>query len=97
MSFGDVAAVRFRAGDDVAVLGLRHAGKASGNAFREQRIAVGDTLLVTGPWETIQRLSSGGGDYVVLDLPTEAREAAPAANRAPYAILSALVNVMASH
>jgi di/tricarboxylate transporter len=89
-----VVELRFRTEHDVTVLGLRHAGRASGAALLERRLSVGDSLLVTGTWQAITRMRGEGRGFVVLDLPAEAREAAPAANRAPFAILSVLVMIV---
>jgi di/tricarboxylate transporter len=89
-----VVELRFRTEHDVTVLGLRHAGRASGSALLERRLAVGDSLLVTGTWKAIERMRDTGRGFVVLDLPAEAREASPAANRAPYAILSVVVMIV---
>ncbi|MCS0500026.1 SLC13 family permease [Protaetiibacter mangrovi] len=89
-----VVELRIRSDHDLTVLGVRHAGRAVGPAFLERRLALGDTLLVAGAWETIRRMRAAGGDFVVLDLPVESTEAAPAADRAPLAILSVLVMIV---
>lgn len=89
-----VVELRFRTEHDVTVLGLRHAGRASGPALLEKRLSVGDTLLVTGTWPAITRMRDTGRGFVVLDLPVESREASPAANRAPFAVLSVLVMIV---
>ncbi|AYF97916.1 SLC13 family permease [Protaetiibacter intestinalis] len=83
-----VVEARIRSRYDVTVLGLRHHGRPPGQDYHRVRLAVGDTLLVTGTWDAIHRLRRESADLVVLDLPTEAAEAAPAANRAPYALVA---------
>ena len=47
----------------------------------------GDTLLVVGLWEAIRRLRSDM-DLIIFNLPAELDEVAPAASRAPFALLS---------
>jgi len=89
-----VVELRFRTEHDVTVLGLRHAGHASGNALLERRLNVGDSLLVTGTWQAITRMRDVAGGFIVLDLPIESREASPAARRAPLAVLSVLVMIV---
>jgi di/tricarboxylate transporter len=89
-----VVDVRFRTEHDVTVLGLRHAGSASGAGLGDRRLHVGDTLLVTGTWQALERMRDAGSGFVVLDLPVEAREASPAANRAPFAVLSVVVMIV---
>jgi di/tricarboxylate transporter len=88
-----VVELRFRTEHDVTVLGVRHGGRASDDTVR-RRLAAGDTLLVTGSWDAIQRLRGQTADFVVLDLPAEAREASPAADRAPHALVAVAVMVV---
>ena len=47
----------------------------------------GDSLLVTGMWHAIARLQGDTHDFVVLSLPEELDEVAPARRRAPVALL----------
>jgi di/tricarboxylate transporter len=89
-----VVDARLRTEHDVTVLGLRHAGRASGPTLLERRLHVGDTLLVTGTWQAITRMRDAGSGFVVLDLPAESREASPAANRAPFAVLAVVVMIV---
>jgi di/tricarboxylate transporter len=89
-----VVGARLRTEHDVTVLGVRHAGRASGPTLLERPLHVGDTLLVTGTWQAITRMRDAGSGFVVLDLPVESREASPAANRAPLAVLSVVVMIV---
>jgi di/tricarboxylate transporter len=57
------------------------------------RLAAGDTLLVAGGWDSIHRLQAQRQDFIMLDLPAEVKEVAPAANQAPFAIGAVLVMV----
>ncbi|GAA5032499.1 SLC13 family permease [Microbacterium fluvii] len=89
-----VVSLRFAQRYDLVVLGVRHKGTAAGAVFPSIRLATGDTLLVTGGWNAIQRLRTSPDGYVLLDLPVEVDEVAPAANQAPFAIASVLLMVV---
>ena len=86
--------LRFHASHDLVVLGVRHAGRIVTSDFATARLAVGDTLLASGAWDAVERIRAVRRDYIVLDLPAEVDEVAPAANQAPYAIASVLVMVV---
>ncbi|MGN6221350.1 MAG: SLC13 family permease [Microbacterium sp.] len=78
----------------VEALGVRHRARTVDGDFADVRLAAGDTLLVTGSWQAIQGLGGTARDYILLDLPAESAEAAPAANQAVFAIGSVLVMVV---
>ena len=86
--------LRLTARYGVHVAGLRRRGRTVDTEIADARIAAGDTLLVTGSWQAIQRLGSARRDYILLDLPAEAAEVAPAANQAPFAIAIVLLMVV---
>ena len=48
----------------------------------EERLKIGDTLLLIGFWSDIQDLQSHIEDVVVLNMPVELEEVLPAARRA---------------
>ena len=54
---------------------------------------MGDTLLIAGTWKGIRRLHTQASDFLVLTLPAELDEVAPAARRAPLALLALAVTV----
>src|SRR5690606_25690564 len=54
----------------------------------DEKLALGDTLLVVGPWRAIRHVQSESRDLVVLDLPAELDEVVPAASKAPHAVIS---------
>ena len=83
-----VRELAFRSTHDLSVLGVRHGGHAAQESYSAQRLRSGDTLLVAGGWAAIHRLQTATRDYVVLDLPAEVDEVAPAANQAPFALAS---------
>lgn len=83
-----VVEVRFRSEYDLAVVGLKRGRAAHEGSLVDEKLKLGDTLLVVGPWRAIRRAQGDLRDLVVLDLPAEAEDVVPAASRAPYAILS---------
>ncbi len=83
-----VVEARFRSLYDLAVIGLRHGNVPHKGGILNEKLQLGDTLLVAGPWKAIRGLQSEWTNLVVLDLPAEMDEAAPAASRAPYALIS---------
>ncbi|MBO9515820.1 MAG: SLC13 family permease [Variovorax sp.] len=87
-----VPETRLRAVHDVSVIGLRHGSSASVDAVLPERIEAGDTLLVVGLWKSISKLRSDM-DLVVFNLPSEFDDIAPAASRAPFAVLAVAVMV----
>ena len=54
---------------------------------------MGDTLLIAGSWKAIRLLHTQAHDFLVLSLPAEIDEAAPAAAQAPFALLSLAIAV----
>lgn len=76
----------FRSRHKVSVLGIRRKGEPLDGALAEVRLAFGDTLLVSGRWRDIDLLQSDKRDFLVLNLPVEMKDVAPARSRAPYAL-----------
>lgn len=93
-----VVEARFRSAFDLTVIGLRRDARPCPEGLLETRLKAGDTLLLIGTWRAIRRLQRTGRDALVLDLPVELDEAAPAAARAPYAvaIVAGMVALMVS-
>ncbi|MET0263651.1 MAG: SLC13 family permease [Rariglobus sp.] len=89
-----VLEAEFRRRHGLNVVGLRRGRKAIEGKFLEEKLAVGDTLLVIGPWKAVRQLQSQAQDFLVLSLPAEASEVAPARDRAPYALVSVVVMVV---
>lgn len=76
----------FRSRHKVSVLGIRRKGEPLDAAPAGVRLAFGDTLLVSGRWRDIDLLQSNKRDFLVLHLPVEMKDVAPARSRAPYAL-----------
>ncbi len=89
---------RMRSESGLTVVGLRRGQEVIGETLLEERLKVGDTLLLIGFWTEIRRLQREPGELVVLDLPTELDEVLPAQDRAPQAlaILALVVVLMVS-
>ncbi|MFS0826902.1 SLC13 family permease [Pseudomonas phoenicis] len=84
-------ALRTRLG--LNVMGLRREQQAIEDGLLETSLRMGDTLLVVGPWKAIRRLQTHPHDFIVLSLPAEIDQVAPARRRAPQALASLAVMV----
>lgn len=89
------AALRSR--HNLSVLGIRRNLQPLRGNLAEQKLAFGDSLLVAGSWKKIVRLQSEPRDFLILNLPAELSDAAPAYRQAPIAlaILLGMVILMA--
>jgi di/tricarboxylate transporter len=86
--------VGFRSRHKLNVVGLRRHGQALEGVLVDERLKASDTLLVAGDWKAIHRLQGLSRDFLVLSLPAEVDEVAPAARKAPYALLSLAVMIV---
>ncbi|CAD5108014.1 SLC13 family permease [Zestomonas carbonaria] len=84
----------FRTLHKLNVVGLRRHGQALEGVLVDEKLKPSDTLLVAGEWKAIHRLQGLSRDFLVLSLPAEVDEVAPAARKAPYALLSLAVMVV---
>ncbi|HBO8180632.1 TPA: TRAP transporter large permease subunit [Pseudomonas aeruginosa] len=75
------------------VVGLRRDHEALTDGMLEEKLRLGDTLLVIGAWKAIRQLQGRNRDFLVLSLPAEIDEVAPALSKAPHALLSLAVMV----
>ncbi|WP_043588050.1 SLC13 family permease [Geminisphaera colitermitum] len=84
----------FRSKHSLNVVGLRRERKAlEGGTLLEEKLRMGDTLLVIGPWKSIRQLQPLTHDFIVLSLPAEVDEVAPALKQAPWALASLVIMV----
>ncbi|MGH7118144.1 MAG: SLC13 family permease [Acetobacteraceae bacterium] len=81
-----VREARFRSESGLNVIGVRRGRTPFGADLLDEKLAVGDTLLLTGFWSDIDRLQADRSDFVLLNMPREMEEILPVAGRAPYAI-----------
>ncbi|GGA62236.1 SLC13 family permease [Pelagibacterium lentulum] len=86
---------QFRTHHDLSVIGVKRGRDAISDSLGHVELALGDTLLVVGPWKAVTRLQGDFNHLIVLDLPRESTEVLPAPDRAPFALAAlALMIVM---
>jgi di/tricarboxylate transporter len=93
-----VREARIRSEYGLTVIGLRHGNQVVKQDLLEERLRIGDILLLIGFWSDIRDLQSHTDDVVVLNMPAELEEVLPAAQRAPHAlaVLGLVVALMVS-
>jgi di/tricarboxylate transporter len=84
---------RFRTRFRLTVIGLRRGSTPVEQDIANEKLKIGDTLLVVGPWNAIDRLQLDPHDVVVLNLPMEMAQVLPAPRRAPHAVAVLLLVV----
>ncbi len=75
----------FRSTHHLQALGVRRRGEVI-EEYLDLPLEAGDSLLVFGGWPAISRLQGDTHDFVVLSLPEELDDVAPARHRAPAAL-----------
>lgn len=83
-----VETLAFRNTHHLSVIGLRRHNAPLIGEIPEEKLKAGDTLLVIGGWDAVRQLQSQPRDFIVLGLPAEIDQVAPAQSQAPYALLS---------
>jgi di/tricarboxylate transporter len=93
-----VLEARVRGEHGLTVIGLRRGRVVHGHGLLNEKLRIGDTLLLVGFWADIRRLHSDGGNMVALNMPAELDEILPAASKAPHAlaVLALVVGLMVS-
>ncbi len=76
----------FRSRYDLNVVGIRRNGETLAGKLVDEPLALGDILLVIGDWKAIRQLQAKTHDFIVLHLPAEVDEVAPAITQAPHAL-----------
>lgn len=84
----------FRTHRKLNVIGLRRNQQALDGLLVDEKLKAGDTLLVAGNWQHIRKLQGHSRDFLVLSLPAEVDDVAPALSQAPHALFSLAVMVM---
>jgi hypothetical protein len=84
---------RFRTRYGLTVIGLRRGSAAEEGSLLKEKLNVGDTLLVIGPWKDIRALQMDRANLVVLNLPAEMDQVLPASGKAPQAVACLLLMV----
>ncbi len=85
--------LRMRTRRGINVMGLRRGGQSLVDRLLDEKLKMGDTLLVAGTWKSIRLLHTLAHDFLVLTLPAEIDEAAPAARKAPHALACLAITV----
>jgi len=78
--------VAFRSAYGLNVVGIRRQGEALPGKLVDEELQLGDMLLVIGDWKLIRQLQQQMHDFIVLSLPAEVDEVAPALSQAPHAL-----------
>ncbi len=88
----------FRSTYDLTAIGLKRGMQAAVGQVTAEPLALGDTLLVIGPWRAIRRLQGDFTNLIVLGLPRESDDVLPATGKAPFALaaLGVMVALMAT-
>ena len=76
----------FRTRFGLTVIGLRRGVVAHEGGLLDEALAVGDTLLLIGPWKDIRQLQSDNRDLAVIRLPAEFGEVLQVPGKAPQAL-----------
>jgi di/tricarboxylate transporter len=87
-----VAQIRTRYG--VTVIGIRRGKVAHEGNLLDEKLRIGDTLLVVGTWKEIRTLQTDASKLVVLNLPAEMDEVLPVSGKAPQAVACLLLMVV---
>jgi di/tricarboxylate transporter len=80
----------------IQVLAVRRRGRPLEGPVSEIRLDFGDSLLVSGPWEKIERIRSDRRNLIVASEARTERDRLPGARRAPWAlaVLAAMLGLM---
>lgn len=80
--------VTFRSRYGLSVVGIRRDGEALTGKLVDEALLMGDTLLVVGNWSLIRQLQTHHRDFLLLGLPAEVDEMAPARSQAIHALIA---------
>ncbi len=76
----------FRSRSGLTVIGIRRGTEAIGGDLLAEKLRIGDTLLVVGPWRSIEKVRPEETGVLLLHLPIEVEEVLPAPGKAPSAL-----------
>ncbi len=88
-----VTASKLRTRTGLTAIGLRRGQVAHERGMEDQQLNLGDTLLLIGPWKSIQNVQTGSQDFVAISLPREHAEVLPVAGKAGRAMACLLIVV----
>jgi len=70
----------------LTVIGLRRGTETFGRELTEEKLRIGDTLLLVGPWKRIEAIRPEDSGIMLMRLPIEMNEVLAAPGRAPLAL-----------
>ena len=85
--------VAFRSRYGLSVVGIRRNGEALTGKLVDEPLLMGDSLLVVGNWSLIRQLQTHHRDFLLLGLPAEVDEMAPARSQAIHALIALAVMI----
>jgi di/tricarboxylate transporter len=93
-----IVQAKFRTRFGLTVIGLRRGVVAHQGDLLNDALAVGDTLLLIGPWGDIEELQAANTDLVTIRLPAESGQVLQVPGKAPQAVicLALVVGLMVS-
>jgi di/tricarboxylate transporter len=93
-----IVQAKFRTRFGLTVIGLRRGVVAHQGDLVSDALAVGDMLLLIGPWGDIEQLQSANTDLVTIRLPAESKQVLQVPGKAPQAVicLALVVGLMVS-
>ncbi|WP_426613672.1 SLC13 family permease [Bradyrhizobium sp. McL0616] len=93
-----IVQAKFRSRFGLTVIGLRRGVAAHQDDLLNDALAVGDMLLLIGPWGDIEELQSANTDLVTIRLPAESGQVLQVPGKAPQAVicLALVVGLMVS-
>lgn len=90
-----ISGAAFRSRYGVSVIGLRRGTVAHEESLLNEKLALGDTLLLIGPWKALRKLHTEAKELVLLNLPADLDDVLPVAGKAPQSLFClALVVVL---
>lgn len=78
----------FRSRTGLAVIGLRRGQRAMGSELVNEPLRTGDTLLVIGPWRSIERVQPDETGVAMLRMPIDVKGVLPAPGKAVHALFA---------
>ncbi|HBS29985.1 MAG TPA: SLC13 family permease [Phycisphaerales bacterium] len=77
---------RFRTRTGLTVIGVRHGREATGADLAREVLHIGDTLLVIGSWQDIERLRTDDAGVSILRMAADAKDILPMPGKALHAV-----------
>ena len=81
-----VVEARLRTEFGLTAIGLNRGDGPHADNLAAERLRIGDTLLLVGPWKDIEKYRSGNRDLVVIQLPVETDQRLPAPGKSWQAL-----------